>query len=217
MSAQLVDRRPEGPRGWLLSVAVPAAQALAYTAPGQYCRLGVSGEGGYFAIASAPGTSPFEFYIQPAGGVSDRLVALEVGAALEVAEPMGPGFGLDRVLASPGPVWVLAAGSGLSGVRAALGVLAGRSVHLLVGVREEADLIFASEINALRARGLDVEVVESRPAHGAGRYVQQVLAARAPDLRDAWVLACGPDGMVAACRDGCASLGLPAERFLLNY
>jgi NAD(P)H-flavin reductase len=135
MSAQLVDRRPEGPRGWLLSVAVPAEQAAAYTAPGQYCRLGVSGEGGYFAIASAPGTSPFEFYIQPAGGVSDRLVALEVGAALEVAEPMGPGFGLDRVLASPGPVWVLAAGSGLSGVRAALGVLAGRSVHLLVGVK----------------------------------------------------------------------------------
>lgn len=214
-----MERRPEGSRGLVLSLAVPASVAVGYTEPGQYCRLAVGGEEGFFAIASPPGQAVFEFFVQPAGGVSDRLVALPVDAEVEVGPPLGAGYGLGRVLADEGPVVVLATGSGYSGVRAALHVLhaAGRPVHLWVGARTADDVIFSHEFAGFREAGSRVEVALSRPDEGAGWYVQQALAAAAPDLHSAWVLACGQPAMVGASRLVCADLGLPADRFLTNH
>lgn len=222
VEAALVATRPEGPNGRLLSIDVPAAHAARYRATGQYCAVEYAGETGWFAIASPPNARPFEFYVQAGGGSSERLMRLLPGAAVRIGEPQGAGFGLDRVLADAGPVFLLATGSGISGIRSTLHGLAraGRAARVYLGARTAADLLFASDYEGWRRSGLEVIPVLSRGAPGwTGRrgHVQQALAADVADLSDAWVIACGQPEMQTEARALAMAAGLSADRFLTNH
>lgn len=230
-AARLIARRPESARGQILVVAPEVP--VGHTEAGQYCALGVpvghastrfdldyptppEAPDAFFAIASAPGPGPLEFYVQPAGGVSDLLIGLPLGSELRLGPPLGPGYGLSAALAHGGPLHALATGSGLSGLRAALIQLhaAGRTVHLRAGFRTPDHVLFAHDLEGFRRAGSTIELLFSQPD---GARVQGLLAAQAPDLRDAWVLACGQWAMQEQARVICAGLGLRPERFLTNY
>ncbi|MEZ4473411.1 MAG: hypothetical protein R3F60_22015 [bacterium] len=218
-TGQLIARRPEGPRGQVLRVAVDADVRAGHTLAGQYCAVELDAEAGIFALTSQPGDPHFEFYIQPAGGSSDRLVQAPVGSSLRLSRPEGPGYGIERALEAGGPVFGLSAGSGLSGLLSATRLVhaRGRTLTLFAGFRTPADVLFAPELAAWQTAGSTVEIVLTQPASGPGQRVQQALAARAPDLSDAWVLACGPAAMQAEARAVCLAHGLPPDRFLTNY
>lgn len=221
-NATVVGTRPEGPRGRVLSIAVPVGHAAAHHAAGQYCAVEYGGETGWFAIASPRGRAPFEFYVQPGGGSSEALIALEPGANVRVGEPQGGGFELPRVLDDAGPVYLLATGSGVSGVRSSIErlITARRAARLYIGARTAHDLLFATEYAAWRAAGVDVIPVLSRAAPGwNGRrgYVQQALLADVTDLSDAWVVACGQPQMQADALSGAQAAGLRPDRFLTNH
>lgn len=215
-AATVQASRPEGPRGRLISIDVPAAFAARHQIPGQYCAVEHAGETGWFAIASAPGVRPFEFYVQPGGGSSEQLLRLTPGATVTVGAPQGAGFAVDRVLADDGPVFILATGSGLSGVRSTIQRLAQaeRAALLYVGARTAADLLFVDEYPTWR--GITVRPVLSR-AGDARRYVQQAFADEQSDLSRAWVIACGQAEMQAEARDIATAAGLPPDRFLTNH
>jgi CDP-4-dehydro-6-deoxyglucose reductase len=181
-----------------------------------------AGETGWFAIASPPGEARFEFYVQSGGGSSEGLLGAPVGSALQVGVPQGEGYGLDAALAEEAPIYLLAAGSGYSGVRACLAQLRqrGRGARIYVGARTEADLLFRSEYGGLRAAGIEVVEVLSRPAdQWAGRrgYVQAALEADVSTLAGAWVIGCGPADMQTQAHALCVRLGLSPDRFLTNY
>lgn len=219
---RLVHARPEGPRGRLLSVEVPAAHVAAYRTAGQYCAVEWAGETGWFAIASPPGEARFEFYVQAGGGSSEGLLRAPIGSALTVGLPQGEGYGYAAALESDAPIVVLAAGGGYSGVRACLAHLqrSARTARCYVGARTANDLLFFNEYDGLRAVGVEViEVLSQADAQWTGRrgYVQDALAADMPALHAAWVIACGPEQMQTDSRTRCHALGLRPERFLTNY
>jgi CDP-4-dehydro-6-deoxyglucose reductase len=217
-----VRARPEGPRGRLLTVDVPAGHTAAYLTAGQYCALSIQGETGWFAVASPPSIAPFEFYVQPGGGSSDLLLNAPIGAPVEVGLPQGKGYRIERALRTDDPLYLLATGSGYSGVRACLARIeaVGRTARIYVGARTVSDLLFDTEYEGLRAVGIEVvEVLSRASATWAGRhgYVQTAFAEDVDRLDEAWVIACGQPEMQSQSRALAESLGLPADRFLTNY
>lgn len=231
--ARIVERRDIGSRGRLVTLAVPAALAAAYTAPGQYCEIRVDAHTGYFAIASPPGVglsseSRLAFYVQDNGGSSTALLQRPLGTAVAIALPAGEGYRLAAALADGGPLVALATGSGWFGLQCSLWAIAhaGRTATVYAGFRAPADALDTAGQQRLRDRGFTVNLCLSRPPLGwTGRsgHVQAALAADAPDLgatsdrAAAWVLACGQPEMLASARAVASGLGLPAARFLTNY
>lgn len=221
--ARVVARHPEGLRGQRITLAVPPAVAAAYTAPGQYCELGVGDQTGYFAIAGAPGSpDAFEFYVQDNGGSAAALLRGPLGATVHISLPAGAGYGLDAALAHGGPLYALATGSGWYGLRSALWAIAeaGRSATTYAGFRHPPDALDTPGQQQLRDRRFAIHLCLSRPPDGwTGRrgHVQRALDADAPDLTDAWVLGCGQPEMLIAAREICARRGLAPARFLTNY
>jgi CDP-4-dehydro-6-deoxyglucose reductase len=222
VTGRLVARRPETWRGDAVFLEVPAEALAAHTRPGQYCRIHADGRTGHFAIVSAPGPGPLEFYVQRDGAASEALLALPIGAEVALSLPEGPGFALDDALAAGGPLFVVATGSGLAAMRGLLDAVgtAGRTATVYAGCRQPGDFVYAPDLVRWQAAGFDVHLTVSRwsgPGWSGRRgYVQDALAADAPDLAHAWIFLCGVPEMLRAVRDACARLGADPERIRTN-
>lgn len=152
----------------------------------------------------------FEFALSPVPGglASEVLEALPPGGTLAASGPQGR-FVLEE-RDQPARLMLLATGTGVSPFRAMLPDLCqrlagGARVVLLHGARSEQTLPYAAEFAALAARqpGFDYRPCLSRqwPASlpGAQRgYVQDGLAALAPDPATDMAWLCGNPGMVDA-------------------
>lgn len=198
-----------------------------YQSAGQYLEVSHPTAGrGYFALASAPDrpdapAAGLELLLRRGGGLSDTLVALPPGAAIEARDVLGAGFplsaqrGRDLVLA--------AAGSGIAPLRALLHeILRQRSdfgqVSLYYGQRDQSDLAYQREFSAWRAADIAVVPVLSQPSpgwSGARGYVQQHL--RGPLLPGTSAFLCGMTPMIEGVTAALLALGVPRERVFLNY
>src|ERR1700687_2455492 len=87
--ARLIAR--EGAGGGLTRITVdPGGHVAAtYTSPGQYTEVRVSGESGYFVLASEPGAAVWHLIMRRGGGASDVLLAIAPGAAVEITDAIG--------------------------------------------------------------------------------------------------------------------------------
>jgi len=131
-------------------------------APGQHVDVRLTAEDGYsaqrsYSIASAADGSRVELTVQrlPDGEVSPYLAeSLVVGQPLELRGPIGGWF--VWVPADPGPVLLIAGGSGIvplmSMIRARQQVASTAPFRLVYSVRGPADVIYAAEL-AERAAG----------------------------------------------------------------
>ncbi len=216
-------RMAEGPRGFLVEIAVPAAAHALHRFPGQFCALTVDGDEGFFALARSPGApGPFAFYVQPDGACAEALVRRPLGTPVRVSAPAGEGFAVARVLRHGGACRVLATGSGYAGVRSAVLALvgAGARPHVYLGFRARPQIIFREDLDWLRAVGCPLTLCLSRAESdddAVAGYVQQALERDAPDLSDAWLLVCGQPEMQTQAATVAAALGLPPDRLLTNY
>lgn len=121
----------------------------------------------------------------------------------------------------PAPVLLLAAGSGITPLRAllldALANGAAQPITLLYWAQTRDELCFSHELQQLAQRypNLRVEFLLTRdPQSPAARIHAGQLQALAPDLSASDVLACGPDGFIACARELCATArGFQAEGF----
>jgi NAD(P)H-flavin reductase len=211
-------------------VTVEPAPAIvaSYVSPGQYVHARVDGATGYFVLAGAPGAAPWELIMRSGGGVSDVLLAAEIGIELEVTPALGDGFpwaavhGRPLVIALSGTG--VAAGRPLLRRRIADGDAALTQVYL--GVRTRAELPLTGDVEAWRRAGVSVTVCLSNPDEPVGDegfargYVQDVLRASSSSStvpRDAHVFAVGVPTMVDALRTLAPSLGIAPERVLTNH
>jgi CDP-4-dehydro-6-deoxyglucose reductase len=114
----------------------------------------------------------------------------------------------------------LATGTGIAPVKAMLETLfevdaeqQPRSVTVLWGGRTEDDLYL--DMSSIPGNFNFVPVL-SRPNEkwtGASGYVQQVLLAVMPDLRNAAVYACGSEAMIQSAKTALIQAQLPSNRF----
>ena len=195
--------------------------AAAFHVPGQYHRVRLpQGSESVFAMASAPGSTEFEYLVRGVGETADQFIALGVGAQVQVSLPEGPGFPLDRAVGRP--LLLIGTGTGFAPLRSVL--LTARKdlsrfgpVHVLYGAHDVDQLAYRDELEAWPAEGISVRSTLTRPEAGwtgaVGR-VQQHLA-HLPVER-ALAFLCGQAQMVSDVTQALISRGMARNDVFLN-
>lgn len=224
--ARLLAVRPAAEGQAWLEIEPPPGFLERYVHPGQFCKMRVGDADGIFAMFSAPGERPVRFLVRTdgpsEGDAAGRLAALPPGSSIEMSQPAGRGFDLER--ARGRDLYFVATGTGVAPVRAALEhVLAHRADYgtlaLDHGVRTEAHLAIREDLERWREAGIEVDVCYSHlDAEGAlcGRTVQEALRERTDDLSRAAVIAVGQPEMLESLLEEVVALGGDAQLFLRN-
>lgn len=224
--ATLVRARRAADEQAFLHVEPPAGFRDAHARAGQFCKMRIGGDEGIFAMATAPGEEDLRFLVRtgaPAGGeAADRLAAAPDGTAIESTLPAGRGFELE--LARGRDVWLVATGTGIAPVRAALEVMlrerdAYGAIELVHGVRSPAHVALEEDMERWRAASVAITIALSDFAQGgtiAGETVQDILRVRGVDLSHASLVAVGHPEMLASLAQLAQERGLPEDRLLLN-
>jgi ferredoxin-NADP reductase len=199
---------------------------------GQHLDVRLTAEDGYrasrsYSIASAWTGETIELTVEqvPDGEVSPYLVdVLEVGYPLEVRGPVGGWFVWQPE--QPGPIQLIAGGSGVVPLMAILRAHAGSTTpaKLLYSVRRPASVIYTSELKELAASD-DVEITfaytrEAPPGEPrVGRVDEELLnkVTFAPE-EGLTTYVCGPTPFVEAVADLLVNAGhdparVKTERF----
>lgn len=191
---------------------------------GQYVKLRLPGLGeGYFAIASAPGPREhFELLIKAGSPLADGLCALSPGQSVEVSQPSGKGFPLDKALGKN--VLLFATGSGISAIRSAIEAIGERRgdfghVTLFFGVRTPAAFAYQEELSRWEKLGIKVLRTVSQPGasgwQGLTGYVQAHLDQ--VEVQNAVALVVGQKAMVQGVTEALQARGLAAGEIFLNF
>jgi len=171
--------------------------------PGQHVELGVEIQGRwlrrhYSPTVNAAGELEITVKTVDAGRVSPYLAqAARIGEVFE----LGHGFGDFAWPTAPTPVLLLAAGSGITPMRALLQAEAARGfdrdVSLMYWVRQREQACFEAELGAMAQAHPRFSFRLLVTGEGAPR-VDAVAPTQWPALAHAAVLACGPGGFVQA-------------------
>jgi NAD(P)H-flavin reductase len=194
-------------------------------AAGQFTMLQAFGVGEVpISISGDPG-SPGRLVhtVRDVGGVTRALCASRAGDVLGVRGAYGRGWGVGD--GSGGDVVVVAGGIGLAPLRAAvLEVAAGRGrfgrVHLLLGARTDADLLFVDDLARWPEQaGIEVSVtVDTAGTAWPGRVglVTELVRAASYDPAATLALVCGPEVMMRLVAAELTTRGVPADRVRLS-
>ncbi len=188
---------------------------------GQSVDVRLTAESGYatqrpYSLASAPEDPRLELTVQRMGdGEVSPWLAREAraGDRLEIRGPGGRSFSWH--VEDGGPLLLVAGGAGLVPLRAMLRHRlhqgSGLDTRLLLSVRTEDDQLYAAEIEAWRAAGVEVMVTLTR---AGGRRVDAAMLAEAgprPETRP-HVFVCGPTAFVEAAATLLLRAGHDADR-----
>ena len=201
--------------------AAPVVPAPPGPAPGQFMMLSRFGLGEAAISMSGRPDHPgwLRHTIRAAGPLTRALASAAPGDLVGVRGPFGTGWDLDRTIGRD--VVVVAGGIGLAPLRPVVhSLLAGRAaagrVVVLVGARSPADLLYAAELHAWRARfDLDVLVTVDRDTAGWGGDVGVVsaLVGRIPvDPANTVAFVCGPEVMMRFTAAALTAAGIGEHR-----
>jgi NAD(P)H-flavin reductase len=224
VAARVRDARRESADVVTLRLQRDGGGAWPPFAPGQFNMLyafGI-GEAAISMSGDAGDAATAVHTVRALGPVTQAICALGAGATVGVRGPFGRPWPVDA--AEGGDLLIIAGGLGLAPLRPAIYHAArhrdryGRVV-VLAGARTPADLLFADELPAWRAAGVDARLVVDRAAPGwTGRVgvVPDLIADTGVDAARAFVLACGPEVMMRYALPPLARLGVPDQRIFLS-
>jgi anaerobic sulfite reductase subunit B len=210
-----------------VELAAPA-DPLAAFAPGQFAMLTAFGIGEVPISLSGlgdggDGLAPrLGHTLRAVGAVTRALCAARRGRLIGVRGPFGTGWDLPSAVGED--IVVVAGGIGLAPLRPVLlAALEDRSrygrVVLLVGARTPADLLYTGELEAWRARGVEVAVTVDRPDdrwRGNVGVVTSLLDSAALSARRTTAFVCGPEIMMRYAADALIALGVSAARIRVS-
>jgi ferredoxin-NADP reductase len=188
---------------------------------GQSVDVRLTAESGYatqrpYSLASAPEDPRLELTVERMGdGEVSPWLAREAraGDRVEIRGPGGRSFSWH--VEDGGPLLLVAGGAGLVPLRAMLRHRlhqgSGVDTRLLLSVRTEEDQLYAAEIGAWRAAGVQTTVTLTR---AGGRRVDAAMLAHAGPLPEArpHVFVCGPTAFVEAAATHLLRAGHDTER-----
>ncbi|MCA9135981.1 MAG: FAD/NAD(P)-binding protein [Planctomycetales bacterium] len=195
--------------------------AAGYTIrPGQFNMLYLPGIGE--AAISASGdlrfSNPLIHTVRAVGNVTQSLARLQKSATLGIRGPFGSHWptmechGKDLIL--------VAGGIGLAPLRPVIyEVVANRewfgNVWLLMGARSPDDLIYRSEYETWRSKGIDVLATVDQASSGwtgnVGFVTPLLDKLDLPDPSQTTVMTCGPEIMMRFAAQGSLAKGIPVE------
>ena len=197
--------------------------------PGQFMtlRLPVEGEQLHrsYTLSSSP-SRPFAVSVTvkaQEGSIGTRWMFDNVrpGVKLRALGPMGGFFLPDPPGAKP--ILLLSAGSGITPMMSMLrwchDLAPATDVAFVQCARAQADLMFLDELALMAARmpKLRVGAVVARgtvePPYLSGRMDMALMRLAVPDFAERRVYCCGPDGFMAAMREGLVAGGLAPEDY----
>jgi len=235
--AVISEREPAGGGLDRVRLLVDAELSRTHTRHGQYVEVRHDGSArsassedatiasatrGYFAIASAPGERSWDVLIKDGGSMGDRLRDLPLGSAVTVSEATGEGFPVER--AHGHPLIIAVTGSGIAAVLSTIGARIeegdAHRTFVLYGVRDRSEIGIPSELESMRAAGIDVAICLSRehlnePGFFKG-YVQDVARDRGWRLETGMIFAAGNDAMIDGMRKAAPALGLRRDDVRVN-
>jgi len=226
MPTRVASIRRAAPDVAIITLQLPANEALAYRA-GQYIEFMLKdGKRRAYSIASAPSVDgPLELHIRhlPGGLFTDHVFAtMKERDILRFEGPLGSFFLREE---SSKPIVLLASGTGFAPVKALMEHLqhlkSERQVSLYWGGRRPQDLYmhelceqWARELPGFRYVPVISDALPEDGWTGRSGYVHAAVMQDIPDLSNHQVYACGAPVMVdSARRDYVARCGLPDEEF----
>lgn len=192
----------------------PEGTALAAVLPGQFMMVWVFGVGE--VPISVSGTVPdgsVVLTVRNVGAVSAAIVAQRPGAVIGLRGPFGTPWPVEA--AAGRDIVVMAGGLGLAPLRLAIDALtsgAARSVSVVVGAREPAQLLYPDDLDRWRRAGAAIHLtVDSadRAWHGAVGTATAMVQRLGERHEMAFV--CGPELMMTSGARAVIALGVPAS------
>ncbi|MBC7162546.1 MAG: FAD/NAD(P)-binding protein [Immundisolibacter sp.] len=220
---RIVGRRQDSADVFTWTVEPLGEPALTFL-PGQFNMLYAYGIGEVpVSISSAAAGEPLLHTIRAVGSVTRPMAALPVGTVIGRRGPYGSAWPLAE--AEGGDLLIVAGGLGLAPLRPAiLGALARRAqfgrLCLLYGTRGPADVLFADQLAAWRARGdLELRVTVDRATPdwtGEVGVVTRLIARADVDPARTTALVCGPEIMMRFAGEALLRRGVPATAIHLS-
>lgn len=174
-----------------------------------------------YTLSAAPSEDLLRITVKNVGDGSSRLAALRPGTRVLVEGPYGA-LTADRVTFRSGKVLLMAAGVGITTMRALIDDLAGTGVQvtLLYRIRRSEDAVFRAELDDAAGRhGVRVVYLEGRRARPKSwlpamfAQVSDVTGLRwlVPDVAGHEVFLCGPPPWMSAVRATLRDAGVSAD------
>lgn len=182
-------------------------------------KIVVNGDENPYALASEPGAPAVELLFKQETALTTAMAALQEGEEILVGPVQGKGFPVEEHTGHD--LILCAAGSGIAPLRGVVREVLGMrdrygAVTLYYGQRDATEFAYTGEHPEWRAAGVKVVLVTSSVETGE-RRVQDALRAQPPPVGNAVAYLAGMKGMIAGVREVLGELGMPAERFFLNY
>ncbi len=204
----------------------PPDAALYQFIPGQFVQVRTGPEEvSYFAIASGPGEGEyFELLVKEGKGTSGVLFNLDVGAEVEMTDPMGRGFPIDQYQGHD--LLLLGVGTGIAPLRSVIKSALSRradfgSLTFVYGVLTPDHLCYGKDLDHWSHDGVKVHLVvtdaEGTDWQGRSGFVQDILKDLKPHAENTVVMLVGMKEMVEENTQLLLEMGFPQERILLNF
>jgi ferredoxin-NADP reductase len=224
-TAEVVDIADETPRVKTITFDVPGWRRHC---AGQHVDVRLTAEDGYqtersYSIASRPDGNRIELTVERLenGEVSPHLVdELRPGDTIELRGPVGGYFVWDP--SQPGPVLLVAAGSGIVPLMAMIRTRAAGSsdvaMRLVLSSRNWEDVLYREELGEFAGQWLSVvhTLTRSQPPHWRGyarRVDCEMLAAVGPSPKERpQIFVCGSTAFVEAVANSLTRLGHAPDR-----
>ncbi|MFI5911860.1 ferric reductase-like transmembrane domain-containing protein [Dactylosporangium sp. NPDC051541] len=168
-----------------------------------------------YTLSAGPAGDVLRITVKDLGDGSRRVHRLRPGTRALLEGPYGA---LTAAQSTGRPPLLVAAGVGITAMRALLDDLAAPDAVLLYRVRGRAEAVFRSELDALsRRRGVGLVYLEGRRSRRgswlpAGLDVPGMLHHLVPDVAVREAYLCGPPEWMAAVHTELRAAGLPAGR-----
>jgi predicted ferric reductase len=166
-----------------------------------------------YTLSAGPAPDLLRITVKDLGDGSRRVHSLRPGIRVLVEGPYGA---LTPAQWTGRPPLLIAAGVGITTMRALLDEFGTADTVLLYRIRERADAVFRAELDDLARRaGVRVIYLEGgRPRHGswlpAGHH-PGTLPGLGPDVRDREAYLCGPPPWMVAVRTDLRAAGVPDD------
>ncbi|MEZ6133487.1 MAG: FAD/NAD(P)-binding protein [Pirellulaceae bacterium] len=197
------------------------ASQLYQFAPGQFNMLYVPGVGeAAISVASRTKQGLLQHTIRTVGNVTQAIESGGVGMSLGLRGPFGRPWPIDAIASTPGAsdLVIIAGGIGLAPLRSLVEQVAVSrdrfgDVHILLGARTPADLLYAEQQSDWRAHHMFIDSTVDRgsPAWKGHIGVVTLLLERLAITRpmSTIVMTCGPEVMMRYVARSAIGRGIP--------